>query len=131
MPEQPTTGDLTGLTSCPGCGLLLSAVDGPTQMRQRVERRADPAGTRPVEVVDRAALVRAARELISTGQARIDDGALAPLGARVVNFWRGDAVLEIVTATSGSRTRLPRNLGSEHDGLLVDYLAMCAGNASR
>lgn len=29
MPEQPTTDDRAGLTSCPGCGSLLPAVDGP------------------------------------------------------------------------------------------------------
>ena len=30
MPEQPPPDDLTGLTLCPGCGLLLPAADGPT-----------------------------------------------------------------------------------------------------
>jgi len=30
VPEQPPPDDLTGLTLCPGCGLLLPAADGPT-----------------------------------------------------------------------------------------------------
>jgi hypothetical protein len=101
----------------------------PRLRQQRRRRNDDDAETRPTATVDRVAIARAAWDLISKGAASIDEGELAPLHARVVSFWRGDGVLEIDAAGSLSRTRIPRKLGPEQEGVLLTYLAMHAGNS--
>ena len=76
-----------------------------------------------VAAADGRAIAQAVRDLIATGAAAITRGPFV-LQARVVRFWRGDAVLEVDYAGGGrSLTRIPRTLGPEHADMLSDYLS--------
>jgi len=96
------------------------------QSRRQTREKADP---RPVTAADRLAIARAAQDLIDTGTAAITDGSCM-LRARVVRFWRGDAVLEVEHAGGGrTLTRIPRTLGPEHADMLIGYLSRHLGGS--
>ena len=73
---------------------------------------------------DTSELFQAAGDLITSGRATLGTSPHL-VHARVVRFWRGDSVLEVTHQTGRRRSlvRIPRNLGPEHEALLVGYLA--------
>ncbi len=89
----------------------------------------EEAETPPVTAADRREIAQAVRDLIATGAAAITLGRFV-LQARVVRFWRGDAVLEVDHAGGGrALTRIPRTLGPEHADMLTGYLARYPGGS--
>ncbi len=95
---------------------------------------ATPNGAAVAEMQRRwsAELAAAAEELVTRGAAslRLDGCAVE---ARVVRFWRGDAVLDVSarseTWSSESRTRIPRDPRRLDRDVLVHHLANTAARS--
>ncbi len=76
--------------------------------------------------IDGRSVAAAAHDLNTTGAAHLNNGRVA-LSARLVTFWRGDAVLEITrtgTGTAGrSRTRVSPRPSDERESTFCSYLS--------
>lgn len=101
-----------------------------SDLRQRAQRPLADADGAPEPPIDASLLSKAAHDLIAEGRATIGTGPHS-VHARVVRFWRGDAVLEVTGENGQSRrlVRIPRSLGPEHAAQLTGYLTDHPGNS--
>lgn len=88
-------------------------------LRRSGREETPPSGT---DADDAAAVSRAVDDLIEHGYA-IVEGPLGLVHARIIQFWRGDSILELTDSRGQSRTRIPHNAASEHRDLLSDYIS--------